>query len=195
VYQDCLFIGLRILDEPFSNQESIDFLTRLVSEPNATYRHKFVFLHIPPSISPDFSVRAIDDEEALVSLLDKLQVDYVFASDYHGYARTRHGRTTYLVSGGGGARLVKEKSGQFHHAVVVTVGKDFLSERIIKADKRVDIEDALEKLAIGDVYPWLLRYRLFVIPSNAVLLGIFFGLVYVLHKRSRSVSVIKKERE
>lgn len=184
VYQDCLFIALRILEEPYSNQDSIDFLTRLVSEPNAAYRQKFVFMHIPPSISPDFSVRAIKDQKALISLLDKLQVDCVFSGDFHGYARTRRNRTTYLVTGGGGSRLKAKKFKQFHHAVVVTVGKDFVSERILQVDKRIDLEDALEKLAIGDVYPWLLKYRLFVIALNAVLLGFFFGMVYVLRKRA-----------
>ena len=189
VYQDCLFIALRILEEPHSNQDSLDFLSRLVSQPNAAFRKKFVFLHIPPVISPDFSVRAIKDQEALLALLDKLQVDYVFAGDFHGYARVQRGRTTYLVTGGGGARLKETKFKQFHHAVVMTVGKDFLSERILQVDKRIDLEDALEKLAIGDVYPWLLKYRLLVIPLNAVLLGIFFGLVYVLRKRVRPATI------
>jgi len=183
VYQDCLFIGLRILDEPYSNQESIDFLTQIASGPNIKFRHKMVFMHIPPPISTDFSARRINGDAKLVSLLNKLQVDYVFAGDFHGYARARFGATNFLVTGGGGARLKEKRFKQFHHALVVTVGQNRVSERIIQVDKSDDFEDALEKLAVGEVYPWLLRYRLFVVPANVILLVIFGGMFYTLRKR------------
>ena len=101
--QDCLFIGLRILDEPYSNQESIDFLNQIASDPNDRFRHKFVL-------------------------------------------------------------------------------------RIIQVDKSDDFEDALEKLAVGEVYPWLLRYRLFIVPANVILLVIFGGMFYTLRKYYKKVS-------
>ncbi len=190
VYQDCLFIGLRILDEPYSNQESIDFLTHLASGPTDSFRHKFVFMHIPPPISSDFHARSFTGGAKLVALFNKLQVDYVFAGDFHGYARTRFGSTNYLVSGGGGARLKNKRHTQFHHAVVVTVSQDRVSERIIQVDKSDDFEDALEKLAIGEVYPWLIKYRLLVVPANAILLVIFCGMFYTLRKYYKNESYL-----
>ncbi len=186
VYQDCLFIGLRILDEPYSNQESIDFLNHIASGPSDRFRHKFVFMHIPPPISPDFHARSFTGGAKLVALFNKLQVDYVFAGDFHGYARTHFGLTNYLVTGGGGARLKNKKFKQFHHAVVVTVSQDRVSERIIQVDKSDEFEDALEKLAVGEVYPWLIKYRMFVVPANAILLVIFFGMFYTLRKRLKN---------
>jgi hypothetical protein len=196
VYQDCLFIGLRILDEPYSNQESIDFLSHIVSGSSDSFRHKFVFMHIPPPISADFSARSFKGDAELVALFNKLRVDYVFAGDFHGYARTRFGSTNYLVTGGGGARLKNKKFKQFHHAVVVTVSQDRISERIIQVDKIDELEDALEKLAIGEVYPWLIKYRIFVVPANAMLLVIFFGMFYTLRKhlkKDSGLSTIKKK--
>jgi hypothetical protein len=183
VYQDCLFIGLRILDEPYSNQESIDFLTHIASGPTERFRHKFVFMHIPPPISADFSARSFNGGAKLVALFKKVQADYVFAGDFHGYARTRFGLTNYLVTGGGGARLKNKKFKQFHHAVVVTVSQDRVSERIIQVDKNEEFEDALEKLAVGEVYPWLMEHRILVVSANAMLLVIFVGLFYTLRKR------------
>jgi hypothetical protein len=53
-YQQCLFIVLRILDPPFSNEESIRFLRRFTEVPREKYRHRFVFMHIPPPVSSDF---------------------------------------------------------------------------------------------------------------------------------------------
>jgi hypothetical protein len=141
-------------------------------------------MHIPPPISTDFSARSFNNDTDLVALFDKLQVDYVFAGDFHGYARTCKGLTNYVVTGGGGARLAEKKFKQFHHAVVVTVNQDSVSERIIQVNKSNEFEDALEKLAIGGVYPWLFKYRIFIIPANVILLVIFCALFYTLLKRS-----------
>jgi len=63
------------------------------------------------------------------------------------------------------------------------IGKIAVSERIIQVDKSDEFEDALEKLAIGEVYPWLFKYRLFIVLANAMLLVIFLGMFYALRKR------------
>ena len=65
---------------------------------------------------------------------------------------------------------------------MVTVSPDRVSERIIQVDKSDEFEDALEKLAIGEVYPWLIENRIFVVSGNAILLVIFCGMFYTLRK-------------
>ena len=67
--------------------------------------------------------------------------------------------------------------------MVVTVSPDRVSERIIKVDKSDEFEDALEKLAIGEVYPWLIENRIFVVAGNAILLVILCAMLYTLRKR------------
>ncbi len=188
-YQDCLFIVLRVLDKPYSNRESIDFLTNLLSEQMGKYRNRFVFLHNPPSISPDFSVRSINSGPELVALFNRLHVDYVFGGDFHGYARTRFGYPNYLITGGGGANLKGDN--QFHHAVVVTVGKNLISERILKVDKSINLEDALGRRAIGDVYPWLLENRAGVLGANAGLLAILLGTICALRKHLKAARLLR----
>jgi len=158
-YQQCLFIVLRILDPPFSNEESIEFLRRFRGEPPEKYRHRFVFMHIPPPVSSDFIARSFGEHEQTVQLFDELGVDYVFAGDYHGYARIKLRNTTYIVSGGGGAHLKEKKGRQFHHALVIRVGKDFVAEKFVHVSRVNDLEDRLEKLAIVDVWPWMAKHK------------------------------------
>ena len=153
------------------------------------YRYRFVFLHNPPAISPDFSARSINGGPQLVSLFNRLHADYVFGGDFHGYARTRFGYPTYLITGGGGGNL--EGDSQFHHAVVVTVGKNLISERIIKVDKSVDLEDVLAKRAIGDIYPWLLENRAGVLGANAGLLVILLGTIWSLRKHLKAAKLLR----
>jgi hypothetical protein len=147
-YQTSLFVVLRILEEPFSNDESITFLTRLKETRRGKYQRIFVFMHIPPPVSPHFIARRYPDHEKLVTLLDELGVDYVFAGDFHGYARVKLRNTTYIVSGGGGARLNEKLGKQFHHALVVRVGRDSVSERFVHVDSNHHVEDFFERAAI-----------------------------------------------
>lgn len=86
-YQECLFVILRILDKPYSNIESLRYLEKLILEKTAShYRKTFVFMHIPPPISSDFSARSFESSDEIVSLIENLKPDYVIAGDYHGYA-------------------------------------------------------------------------------------------------------------
>jgi hypothetical protein len=168
-YQRCLFIVLRTLDPPFSNQESIAFLSQLKGTQLAKYRKIFVFMHIPPPISSDFIARAFPEHEKLVALLDELRADYVFTGDYHGYARVKLRDTTYIISGGGGARLSDKVGKQFHHAVVMRVGKDFVSERFVHVDRHHDVEDFFKRAAIMYIWPWITQNSLLVYCANGIL--------------------------
>jgi len=155
-YQGCLFIVLRILDSPaYSTEESLLFLESVLSARRHNYRKVFVFMHIPPHISTDFQVRRIENADKLVALFDKFKVDYVITGDYHGYARLKHRGTVYLVTGGGGARLSKNKYAAFHHAVVIKVGQQQVSERILFTKRNEELEDMLECCAVAEAYPWM----------------------------------------
>lgn len=176
-YQQCLFIVLRILPAPFSNEESIQFLREFSEVPQQEYRYRFVFLHIPPPISSDFVARSFREHEQIVQLFDKVGVDYVFAGDYHGYARTKLRDTTYIVSGGGGAPLKEVKGRQFHHALVIRVGKDFVSERFVHVPRVYDLEDRLEKLAIVEVWPWMAKHKALTILIDILVIMLLWVLL------------------
>lgn len=155
-YQECLFVVLRILNPPYSNKESLQLLEKLISEKTAShYRKTFVFMHIPPPISSDFKARSFDGSDEIILLIEKLKPDYVIAGDYHGYARITRKDTAYLVTGGGGAHLEEKKFGHFHHALVLRVTKNSVSEKILVVDRDEDLEDRIERFALASVYPWL----------------------------------------
>ncbi len=172
-YQECLFVVLRILDNPYPNEESLRFLEKLISEKAAShYQKTFVFMHIPPPISADFSARSFEGSDEMISLIEKLKPTYVITGDYHGYARIKRKGTVYLVTGGGGAHLEAKKFGSFHHAIVLRVVKDDVSERILVVDRDEDLEDRIERFALASAYPWLKNNLLVTAFLNSVVLAI-----------------------
>ncbi len=189
-YQQCLFIVLRILPPPFSNEESILFLKGFIGDPKEKYRHRFVFMHIPPPISSGFVARSFPEHKQIVELIDKVGIDYVFAGDYHGYARTKLGDTTYIVSGGGGARLKDVNGRQFHHALVVSVGQHSVAERFVYVKSAHDMEDRLEKIAIVEAWPWMTEHKAVTVFIDVMAVMLFSALV----KPVASTVLIKKKK-
>ncbi len=176
-YQECLFVFLRILDKPYSTKESLLFLEKLISE-DASSRHRmiFVFSHIPPPVSSVIDAREFEGSEEFVSLVEKLHADYVITGDYHGYARVKKGNTVYLVTGGGGAHLKKNKYGCFHHAMVIDVSEDKVVENILFINRNEDLEDRIERFILADLYPWMKGHFVIIIFSNIILITIVVWL-------------------
>jgi hypothetical protein len=172
-YSGCLFIVLRILPNPYATVESLEFLETVLSVRRDDYDKVFVFMHVPPRV-PDFSARKFKYQKQFVSLIDRYHVDYVITGDYHGYARVKSRDTVYLITGGGGANLEDRKFGKFHHAIVIKVGADSISERVLVVNSRLCLEDRAEELAFGEIYPWLKDNWVAAVLLNAGILGILF---------------------
>ncbi len=193
-YKGCLFIVLRILNKPYSTKESFAFLESVLSGHRSKYRKVFVFMHIPPPISDDISPRAIDNPEKMVDLADKYDIDYVIAGDYHGYARVKHKNTVYLVTAGGGAHISNRKFGNFHHATVIQVSPNSVSEKLLYVPRVEDFEDRLERYALAVVFPWLNNHWLVAIVLNLAILGGFLlMLARVLRKHRISSDDVSKK--
>lgn len=165
-YRQCLFIVLRILNAPFTNEESLAFLARFRDVDLSGYRHTFVFFHIPPPISPTFKARTFEGAEGFMDLFDELGIEYVFAGDYHGYLQSKRGKTTYIITGGGGANLVASPGKEFYHAVAVNVTPESVDTRIVSVAGVKTMEDRLEKIAITGAWPWLRRNMIAAIGLN-----------------------------
>ena len=183
-YQRCLFIVLRILSAPFTNEDSLAFLRKFRDADLRKYLHTFVFIHTPPPVSPMFKARSYSEAEQLVRLLDELDINYVFAGDFHGYAEAKLRGTTYIVTGGGGAHLAEEPGNQFHHALVVRVTPDSVDKRLVSVSPNNDFEDRLEKVAITEVWPWMQRHPFLAIALNVpafLILIILLGLPFTSH--------------
>lgn len=182
-HRQCLFIVLRTLNAPFTNEDSLAFLAKFRDVDLSKYIHTFVFIHIPPPVSSVFEARRFGEADELVSLFDELGVDYVFAGDFHGYAEAKSGQTTYIITGGGGAHLAEKPGKQFHHATVISVNPKSVGKRIVAVPSATDLEDRLEKLSITEVWPWMRRNPIWAIGLNAVAIAICFFMFAVPFKQ------------
>jgi len=187
-YQGCLFIVLRILDKPrYSTEESLVFLESILTACRRDYNKVFVFMHIPPPVSADFTARQFEHSDRFIALCKKFKVDYVIAGDYHGYARVQRGNTVYLVTGGGGAHLEKKKPGAFHHVVLITVGPQAVSERILFTRRAEEFEDIMECWAIAEVYSWMTKNVWATITMNLVIVCCCTFVIRRLLRRRQSL--------
>jgi predicted MPP superfamily phosphohydrolase len=174
VFKNNIFIFISHLDKRFSNKESLEYLRSFDRSQLEKYDRKFVFMHIPPYVSPDIKKRHTKDESELIKLFQYLNIDYVIAADFHGYNRTKLNNVEYIITGGGGARLDKSTGQQFHHAIAITLNKNMLSEKILPVSANIDIEDVFQMNAIVYVGPFILNHLYLCLALN-ILAGVVAG--------------------
>lgn len=106
---------------------------RAVQQKGYGARKIFVFMHAPPldPLGPNGIIRA----ERFQARWEGLGVDYVIAGHLHQYSRAEIGSIVVLVSGGGGGTLRMVRSGRFHHALIIKVGKDQVTEEILAFER------------------------------------------------------------
>lgn len=183
VFNDNMFIFISHLDQRFSNQESLKYLRSLNPKTLSAYRNRFVFMHIPPWISPDIKERHTTDEKELMQIFENLNIDYAVAADFHGYNRTRLRGVEYIITGGGGGRLHEAQGQQFHHAIALTVGQNMLSERIIPESAHYDIRDWINMNSTVYVGPFLIKFAAIFITINIIIIFLFcLILKYCINK-------------
>jgi hypothetical protein len=83
---------------------------------------KMVFMHHPP-FDPDGTDHIMAyGNDAMMELMDELDVDYVFAGHIHAYAKGERDDVTYYITGGGGAPLyAADHPLAVHHFLLVNV--------------------------------------------------------------------------
>jgi predicted phosphodiesterase len=183
IYQECLFIGLRVEGDPLSTTASLRFLEDVLQGAGgAGVRKIFVFMHVPPQILPGHKFAA---PAKFVSLFDRFGVDYVISGHYHGYAQVEKGATTYMVSGAAGKHLETTPYGQFHHGLVITVGRDFVSKTVVPLPPTSPLSNKLQRFAIVEVYPWFLANRALVAGINLLVLLMALATVRSMWARGR----------
>lgn len=191
-YQDCLFVVLRYWRGSGADEESYEFLDGLIRNTGKEYRHKFAFMHRPPVVPKKGDYPAVKDKH-LLELLERFRPDYVFAGHIHAFLRTRLGETNYVVTGGGGAPLYPEYRDQSHHAFLVNVGTDGISETVLPFEADVDLEDYAEYFAIVKVWPWMMRNKVLIVVADIVclillvLLSLKFLRVSGRHERTGAI--------
>ncbi|MFQ5646422.1 MAG: metallophosphoesterase family protein [bacterium] len=93
----------------------------------------FVFTHMPPfDPRPNLSNRMYHAPNArwFMDIMSHYKVRRVYASHLSGYFRQERQGVTYIITGGGGAKLLKKLD--YHHFLAVTVKGDKIVDRLIK---------------------------------------------------------------
>jgi predicted phosphodiesterase len=114
-------------------------------------KFKFVFSHSPAYSSGSHEEECLDkypaERDRFVQLLQKYNVDVLFAGHEHVYHDRMMGNVRQIITGGGGADLYEIKGQkQFHHYLHLTVtDNSYEVETVMVEDPIPDIEKSLRK--------------------------------------------------
>ncbi len=178
-----LFIFLNDLIGGYNDDdEYLAYLEKVLSDYEGTGYKSFVFTHIPPAgVVPNIICNAPPNNEKFLDLIGKYKVDYVFSGDHHGYAKKTVGGTTFIVSGGGGARLRGVK-GRFFHIIRIDVEGDDVTETVIAGKKKLETAELLEYNIAVHIWPFLMEYPLGAILILTVISGFAVHKVFKVYK-------------
>lgn len=117
---NALFISLDSILSPYDEGSTqYNWLVQQLTESKHTW--KFVFFHVPLFTS---SKRHIDGmREAWAPVFEKYKVDIVFSGHDHYYERLPIQAVNYIISGGGGASINKDREYERHPASVKLLKK------------------------------------------------------------------------
>ncbi len=129
-FQQAHFI---LLDNALGRIDDHQFrwLERDLKQNDKTYT--FMFMHIPPfDPRPDkyHAMSSQPNAKYLMDLAAKYKVDRVFCSHIHEYHRQERDGIIYLITGGAGAKLRSPEA--YYHYLLITVGKEGITEEVIK---------------------------------------------------------------
>lgn len=132
-YNGALFI---VLDD--ASQTAIDEVQMqwLENELQKNYKHKFVFLHVPPFDPRPNLWHALEDKangEKFTALMEKYKPDMVFTSHIHAYYDAMKNGIEYVITGGaGGELLTDDPDHSFYHYIKVDIDGDKVSKTVIR---------------------------------------------------------------
>ncbi len=106
-----------------------DEVRRVIKEKGNGAKRIFLFMHAPP-LDPLGSLAKLKAQR-FESRWGGLGVDYLIAGHLHQYSRMKIGSSVLLVSGGGGGSLRNVRSGKFHHALIMRLGGDQVTEELV----------------------------------------------------------------
>ncbi|RKY04184.1 MAG: hypothetical protein DRP66_12065 [Planctomycetota bacterium] len=173
-YSGCLFVGVCTFPDHVSSAGGIDYLENTLAARRKKGQKVFVFTHVPSVMKPGLKTGTFKERNRFIEIVNRYEVDYVFASHYHGYARSERDGTVYLVTGGGGAELAETESfGGLHHAMVLAVDGDSVSEKIILAQSRQKPSSRLARASLAYLNPVLAKHTAGSIAVNLLVFAVF----------------------
>ena len=139
-----LFVSLDTADYAFDERRAKE-ARGLLAEHRPAARRCVLLSHILPQAGTPLEGKhgqekqlARADSERILELVDDFDVDLVLGGHYHGYAASKRGRATILLTGGGGASL--DGPEEFHHFLRLTLGEKGVAHEVVKVDAKHGLE-------------------------------------------------------
>jgi predicted MPP superfamily phosphohydrolase len=180
-----LFIFLNNAPPYNKTVKYLKFLEEVLLEQAEKAEKIFVFMHVPPSgLDSSLMCNGLAGSEKFFELAKKYNIDYVFAGDHHGYVKTERDGTTFIVTGGGGARL-RGSHGRFHHVIRIEVKNGTVTETVFAGKKQLETLELIEHNMV--VYLWPVITQNFVSISITVLLfgAIIWLMIFSVRRRKQ----------
>ena len=153
-------------------------------------------MHVPlydPRKGEDHCLRDLNFAKRLNDLFDRSNITMLFCSHIHAYYRGVWGKTSYIITGGGGAELAgSDPAHYFYHYVKVTVRNNSVKYSVVRL--RTPELELLDRWAHD---AWIYIYAFFAINFIDVLLAvavIYLSSYIILLNRKGHIFHSKKNR-
>ena len=137
---------------PLGSVEYLKYARDVLSNKAKGMDNVFVFCHVPPVGPFGAGRRGVAGGEAFTDLMEQRGVRYVFSGHDHTCLEATRGRTTYVISGGGGARLEDEAIARYHMVLVNVRGRE-ASHEIVPLGKTSNVADRFERNVALHLWP------------------------------------------
>jgi len=180
-----LFVFLNVISPYGQTGQYLEFLEQAITGRTEKMERIFVFMHIPPSgLNSSLMCNELPESEKFLQLTKKYHIDYVFAGDHHGYVKTKRDGTTFIVTGGGGARL-RGKHGKFHHLMRMSVKNGMIDEAVIATKRQLETSELMERNIVVYIWPLIARNSASVAVTFVIFSSATGLLIFSLFRRKR----------
>ena len=183
-YNNSLFIVLDDSNEEYIDEQQMEFLE---NELKKDFKHKFVFIHIPPFdprdyvlniptiinkyIKPEHCLSNKENVKQFMDLMNKYNVTTIFSSHIHGYFNETKNDTPYIITGGAGAEMwLPNPEHYFYHYVNVCVNNNDINYEVVKfPSPDANIMDRFGYAIWLYVWYFIVTHRVIIILSIIIL--------------------------
>jgi len=201
-YNNSLFIILDDANEEYIDEQQMNFLE---SELKKDFKHKFVFMHVPPfdprdyavdipkivhkDIKPEHCLSNKENAKQFMDLVSRYNVTSVFSSHIHGYFKEIRNGVPYIITGGAGASMwLSDPEHYFYHYIDVCVDNNKVNYDIIKfPSPDANIIDRFGYAVWLYIWYFIVTHRTAIILSIVILLLILDITYGQIKKLIRSV--------
>ena len=194
LYRENLFIGLGGIHDEKKVGETLSYLEKTLQEKRPAAKKVFVFMHYPPAPSNYVLPGWQEQMKKFQNLFEQYKVSYVLSGHYHRLARTNVNGVVYLITGGGGAQLRRDRFydiGLFHHITIIEMGEHEIAEHIIpvaSAGGLSRIMERIERNGLTLLLPWLRRYP---VAGFGLVMVIFGAFIWGVIDRWRNLARLR----